>query len=78
MEPEAKFSVILVLPECAFFSEIDLRIGVAENAARRAANVPAHGSITTAGNIKELVRHGRAYRTLFARTLLRMLRPPAT
>jgi hypothetical protein len=57
----------------AFYAEINLPLGTTEQAAMGAANIPAHGGITTGGKLNELVRHGRAYRTLFARTLLRLL-----
>jgi hypothetical protein len=56
-----------------FFEEIGLPIGAAEREAMKAANVPAHGGITTGGNIKTLDLHGRAYRALFERTFLRLL-----
>ena len=55
-----------------FFEEIGLPIGATERAAMKVANVPAHGGIT-GGNLQDFVRHGRAYRTLFERTFLRLL-----
>jgi hypothetical protein len=55
-----------------FFEEIGLPIGATERAAMKLANVPAHGVIT-GGNLQDFVRHGRAYRTLFERTFLRLL-----
>jgi len=56
-----------------FFARIGLQLGAIEEAAMRAANVPAHGTMTPGGKMKEYVVHGRAYRTLFARTFLRLL-----
>lgn len=56
-----------------FFSGIGLPIGAAEQAAMKAANVPAHGGITAGPNLRKLVGHGRAYRALFERTFLRLL-----
>jgi hypothetical protein len=55
-----------------FFREIALPVGATEQAAMKAANGPAHGGIT-GGDLKELIRHARAYRVLFDRTFLRLL-----
>jgi hypothetical protein len=56
-----------------FFTKIGLDLGAVEKAAIGAANVPAHGTMTPGDKMKEYVVHGRAYRTLFARTFLRLL-----
>jgi hypothetical protein len=57
----------------AFFAKIGLQLSPVEEAAMRAANVPAHGTMTPGSKIRDYVVHGRAYRTLFARTFLRLL-----
>jgi hypothetical protein len=57
----------------AFFAKIGLKVGAVEEAAMRAANEPAHGTMTPGEKMKAYVVHGRAYRTLFARTFLRLI-----
>jgi hypothetical protein len=56
-----------------FFTRIGLTVGKVENKARRRANDPAHGTVTTGGAIREFIVHARAYQVLFARVFLRLL-----
>jgi hypothetical protein len=56
-----------------FFATIGLVDGKAEKEARKAANFPAHGAVTTGGNDRESIRHARAYQVLFVRVFLRLL-----
>lgn len=57
----------------ACLNELGLAIGPAEKAAIKARNAPAHGGLRSGVNLRELVRHGNAYRTLFERAFLKIL-----
>lgn len=57
----------------AFFDELGLAVGVREEEAMRARNLPAHGGLTEATNLDDFRRHTHAYRSLFDRTLLKLL-----
>jgi hypothetical protein len=57
-----------------FFEEIGLPLGRHERAAMKARNAPAHGGGGgSEEEIRELIQHGAAYRTLYARTILKLL-----
>lgn len=57
-----------------FFDEIELPLGEKERAAMKARNSPAHGGGRgSSEEIDELIRHTAAYRTVFARTILKIL-----
>jgi hypothetical protein len=56
----------------AFFDELQLPVGLRENAAMKARHRSAHGA-SSGDELNELVRLGNAYRTLFDRVFLRLL-----
>jgi hypothetical protein len=57
-----------------FLSEINLAIGTAERHAIRARNKPSHGGLGFGQReLRDLTRHGNAYRVLFARIFLKLL-----
>lgn len=58
-----------------FFEEIGLPLGEHERAAMKARNAPAHGGDAGASQqeIDALIRHSSAYKTLFGRTILKLL-----
>ena len=59
-----------------FFEEIALRLGDRERAARKARNAPAHGGLggdVSDEKIDDAIWHSNIYKTLFARTVLKLL-----
>ena len=56
-----------------FFDEIELNIGEIEERAIRSRNDPAHGNIIKSEEWEKIVNSTNAYRTLFNRTILKIL-----